>query len=197
VQSLENLDTCDSVSLNQASEMGVSDSTNATSKKDTPAKVEDYFSGSSAMEFDGQKSEETMFGSSKRSFMMPRASIQLPSAEMPQDLSEPIVATKNILFPIKYQSPLTKIASTLEFRLPDMDTMVEKYEPKEKLFQPKDDGEYFMRFNSFRDGATNFAQKYLFKGKDSEEDDNEFLSQLSEDPAMESSYDEDSCHETS
>lgn len=105
---------------------------------------------------------------------MPRAIEQLPSVEMPQELSEPIAATKNILFPIKYQSPLTKIASTLEFRLPDMDKMGQKYEPKDKLFEPKDDGEYFMRFNSL--GSNNFAQKYLFKSSASEEADNELLS---------------------
>jgi len=51
--------------------------------------------------------------------MMPRAQTHLPFLDMPQELSEPIAPTKNILFPIKYQSPLTKIASTLEFRLPE------------------------------------------------------------------------------
>jgi hypothetical protein len=59
--------------------------------------------------------------------MMPRAQTHLPFPDMPQELSEPIAPTKNILFPIKYQSPLTKIASTLEFRIPEsFETQAEK-----------------------------------------------------------------------
>jgi hypothetical protein len=102
VQSLENLDTCDSVSHHQASEMGVSESTNASTKKeDAPAKVEDYFGGNNGFEILDQQSE-VKYGDSRSSFMMPRASTQLPFAEMAQELSEPIAPTKNMLFPIKY-----------------------------------------------------------------------------------------------
>lgn len=99
--------------------MGVSDSTDATKKQESPAKVEDYFKNGT-VEFENFDQKTTVkYGDSRTSFMMPRAQTQLPFPDMPQELSEPIAPTKNILFPIKYQSPLTKIASTLEFRLPE------------------------------------------------------------------------------
>ena len=125
------------------------------------------------------------------SFNMPRASVSLPYSEINQELSEPIAPTKNILFPIKYQSPLTKIASTLEFRLPEsFDAKAEK----EILFTPKDDGDYFLRYNSFRRGTNDkvdFAQKYLFKNTTSDAEENlEILSELSEESEHDASYEE-------
>lgn len=122
---------------------------------------------------------------------MTRASTQLPFADMPQELSEPIAPTKNILFPIKYQSPLTKIASTLEFRLPENFDMAEKSEPKDMFSTTNGDSEFFMRHNSFRGGATDFAQKYLHKSTDTpcDEDNIDILSHYSEDDSAQ----EDSC----
>ena len=69
-----------------------------------------------------------------------------------------------------------------------MDGMVEKEAPKDMRFRPKD-GDYFMRFSSFRGGATDFAQKYLFKSTPSDQDNLEILSQFSEESGHDASSD--------
>lgn len=59
------------------------------------------------------------------------------------------------------------------------------------MFTPKDDGDYFLRFNSFRrsvNDKVDFAQKYLFKNSPSA-DSFEILSQHSEE--SEASYDDE------
>lgn len=111
--------------------------------------------------FEKQTSKDII---ARSSFIMPRASVHLPVAELPQELSEPITGSKNILFPIKYQSPLTKIASALEFKLPEnFDAKADKKDSSEMLFKPKEDGDFLFRLGPLRAGATDFAQKYLFK----------------------------------
>lgn len=71
IQSLENLDALESSSQNQPSEMGVSDSTIATKKEESPAKVEDYFKNGTP-EFDNFD-QNVKYGDSRSSFMMTRA----------------------------------------------------------------------------------------------------------------------------
>lgn len=71
----------------------------------------------------------------------------------------------------------------------------EKSEPKDMFHTPNDNADFFMRHNSFRGGATDFAQKYLFKATDGpcDEDNIDILSHHSEvDSAQEESSDDES-----
>lgn len=98
---------------------------------------------------------------SKLSTLLPRAGVLSDEEEPHQEQSEPIAPTnKNILFPLKYQSPLTKIASTIEFNIPN--TYSEPREFSTCLKQTADDADYCLRYDSRR-GVADFAQKYLFK----------------------------------
>lgn len=84
---------------------------------------------------------------------------------------------------------MTKIASTLEFKLPESFDL--KIDSNEALFMPKYDGDNFLRFNSSRRGANDkvdFAQKYLFKNSLTQ-DNLDILSHYSEE--SEASYDDD------
>jgi len=72
----------------------------------------------------------------------------------------------------------------------------EKSEPKDMFSTlPNDNTDFFVKHNSFRGGATDFAQKYLFKATDTpyDEDNIDILSHHSE----EDSAQEDSCDDES
>lgn len=113
VHTLADFDTAsDAISLGQ------SDSTQDTKKQSecvADAKVGDYFdllgetNSNTGLEFKQLNFDQNRFEDARFSFVMPRAQSSLPHADLGQDLSEPIVPTKNIFFPI---APLSKILST-------------------------------------------------------------------------------------